>query len=45
MLLNTTFIIPLPDRMPFNTFANRSDPDQAALKLSDQGQLCMLMEI
>ena len=31
---------------PFNTFANRVDPDQAALKeLPDQGLLCLLMEI
>ena len=27
---------------PFNTFANRADPDQAALP--DQGLLCLLME-
>ena len=31
--------------MPFNTFANRADPDQAALELPDQGQLCLLVEI
>ena len=28
---------------PFNAFANRADPDQAAL--TDQGLLCLLMEI
>ena len=31
--------------MPFNNFANRADPDQAALELPDQGLLCLLMEI
>ena len=42
--------------MPFNAFANRADPDQAALvslqelpvslqELPDQGLLCLLMEI
>ena len=32
---------------PFNTFANRADPDQVALLrvLPDQGLLCLLMEI
>ena len=30
---------------PFNAFANRADPDQAALELSDQCLLCLLMEI
>ena len=32
---------------PFNTFANRADPDQATLlrELPDQGLLCLLMEI
>ena len=28
---------------PFNTFANRTDPDQAAL-LPDQGLLCLLLK-
>ena len=33
--------------MPFNTFANRADPDQAALvnELPDLGLLCLLMGI
>ena len=32
--------------LPFNAFANRADPDQAALKeLPDQGLLCLLAEI
>ena len=26
--------------MPLNTFANRADPDQAALELPDQSLLC-----
>ena len=34
---------------PFNTFANREDPDQAALvrakELPDRGLLCLLMEV
>ena len=31
---------------PFNAFANRVDPDQAALKeLPDQGLFCLLLEI
>ena len=31
---------------PFNAFANRAVPDQAALtELPDQGLLCLLMEI
>ena len=30
---------------PFNTFANRADPDQAAKELPDQGLLCLLMEV
>ena len=30
---------------PFNAFANRADPDQAALELPDQDLLCLLMEI
>ena len=31
---------------PFNTFANRADPDQAALvELPDQGLHCLLIEI
>ena len=30
--------------MPFKAFANRANPDQAAL-LPDQGLLCLLMEI
>ena len=29
---------------PFNAFANREDPDQAAL-VPDQGLLCLLMEL
>ena len=30
---------------PFNTVANRADPDQAALlELPDQGLLCLLTE-
>ena len=34
-------------KMPFfNTFANKADPDQAALiELPDQGLLCLLIEI
>ena len=31
--------------MPFNAFANRADPDQAALELPNQGLICLLMEI
>ena len=31
--------------MPLNTFANRADPDQAALELPDQDLLYLLMEI
>ena len=30
---------------PFNAFANRANPDQAAQELPDQGLLCLLMEI
>ena len=40
------FFNPLPYRHLFNTFANRADPDQAALvRMPDQGLLCLLMEI
>ena len=39
------FFNPLPHRDAFNAFANRADPDQAALELPDQGLLSLLMEI
>ena len=30
---------------PFNDFANRADPDQAAQELPDQGLLCLFKDI